>query len=160
MPEEKQEKPAVTVNSAARKRLFVWLGSIATIGAALVAINTFTGLNFRPAWGYEIEQRVAAEAEIQQRLQRVLEIQDTTSRSIVDLKKGQLELRIGQIDRKKREIRRELAGHQTRAQDDYRSKGLAVPGWLLDSIADAESTIKELDGERDLVERQILELTQ
>ena len=147
------------VNHAARKRILVWCGSVATIGAALVAINTFTGLNFRPAWGYEIEKVAAADVEIRKQLESVLEIQGTTARALGELKKGQLELRLKQIDREKRELRRELAGHQTRAQA-FRDRSEPVPQWLLSTIADSESAIGELDEERDLVERQILELTQ
>ena len=160
MPEKQEEfDPNKTViKQAARRKIGVWIGTVAAAGAALVAINTFTGLNFRPAWGYEIEQVAAADKVIQQRLDAVLGIQESTSRAIGDLKKGQLELRIRQIDREKRELRRELAGHQTRAQA-FRDRSEPVPQWLLDTIADSESAVRELDEERDLAERQILEVT-
>ncbi len=165
MPEEAQEfDPSKTtvskaVNTAAKRKITMWLTGIATLGAAVVALNTFTGLNFRPAWGYEIEKVAAADVEIKQRLDRVLQIQDTTSRAIGDLKKGQLELRVKQIEREKRELRRELAGHQTRAEG-FRSRSEPVPQWLLDTIADSESSIGELDQERNRVESQLLELEQ
>lgn len=161
MPDKNEEfDPSKTViKHAARKKIGVWIGTVAAAGAALVAINTFTGLNFRPAWGYEIERVAASDKAIQKRLDSVLQIQDATSRAIGDLKKSQLELRIRQIDREKRELRRELAGHQTRAQE-FRDRSEPVPGWLLSTIADSESAIRELDEERDLAERQILELAQ
>jgi len=163
MTEAKEEfDPSKTVvktavSAAAKRKITMWLTGFATVGAAIVALNTFTGLNFRPAWGYEIEQIAQAEARVQKRLDAVLKIQDTTSRAIGELKKGQLQLRIKQIEREKRDLNREYAEHQTRAQA-FRDRSEPVPGWLLRTIADAESEIKELDHERGLVENQLLEL--
>jgi hypothetical protein len=153
------------------RRLATWAAGIITAGSLLVGINTFTGLNFRPAWGYEIEQVkgdntktnalfLAANTKIETRLERVLQIQNTTSRTMEALKKGQLELRIHQIDRQIRELNRELAGQQTRAQDEYRSKGHMVPSWLSNAISNSGSTIAVLNNERNRVESQILELSQ
>ena len=160
--EEKEFDPSKTVvqqsvNKAARRRIITWVGSLATIGAGVVALHTFTGLNFRPVWAYELEKVAAAELEIKQRLESVLEIQDATSRSVLDLKKGQLELRLKQIDREKRELRRELAEHQTRAQA-FRDRGEAVPSWLRDTIVDSESDLGALDEEKARATTQLLEL--
>ena len=164
MPEKKKEEefdPNTTmvgrIVHSKRFSLMAWLTALATVGAAVVALNTFTGLNFRPAWGYETERLAAADVEIKQRLDRVLEIQDGVSRSVVGLKKGQLELRLEQIARQKRELRRELAGHQSTAQQ-FRDRSEPVPGWLHTAITDAESAIGELDHERGRVESQLLQL--
>ena len=48
---------------------------MATVGvlvASLSALNTFTGLNFRPAWGYEIEQSISSDKETQAALVGVI----------------------------------------------------------------------------------------
>jgi len=142
----------------------VVFGTIAALGAAIVALNSFTGLNFRPAWGYEIEQlvesdnqQVASNNQTQQRLDMILEIQDSTSRTILQLSKGQYELRLNQIDRERREIRRELAEYQTRAQN-HRNNGERVPDWLSERILDSEENLDELDSEKDQIQNKLLEL--
>jgi len=114
------------------------LGFIGATGATIIALNTFTGLNFRPAWGYEVEQLVSDDVELQ-------------------LNKGQYELRLHQIDRERRELRRELADHQSRAQE-FRNKNEPVPSWLRSTIADTETSIKELGDERRVVETKLLGL--
>ena len=160
--EEKEFDPSQTVvqqsvNKAAKRRIITWVGTLATIGAGVVAIQTFTGLNFRPVWAYELEKVAAAEMETKKRLETILEIQDATSRSMLDLKKGQLELRLKQIDREKRELRRELAEHQTRAQA-FRDRGEPVPSWLRDTSVDSESDLTALDEEQTRATTQLLEL--
>ncbi len=155
MAHEANAKPT----EAHKKRLTptVILSTIGIIGGTIVAINAFTGLNFRPAWGYETEQLAASDVEIIQRLDKMLLIQDSTSRSMLELTKQQYQLQLNQIDRQKRELRRELAEHQTRAQE-FRDNSEPVPGWLRDTIADTETSIDELSAERGQVERKIIEL--
>lgn len=131
--------------------------TIGTVGATIIALNTFTGLNFRPAWGHEIEQLAAADVEVMQRLDNILLIQDSTSKNLLQLNKGQFELRLYQIDRERRELRRELADHQSRAQG-FRDGGQPVPSWLRSTIADTETTLKELAEERNVVETKLLGL--
>ncbi len=133
------------------------LATIGSVGAVLIALNTFTGLNFRPAWGHEVEQLVSADVEIIQRLDKLLLIQDSTSRNMLSLSRQQFELRLNQIDRQKRELRRELAEHQSRAQQ-FRDDSQPVPSWIRSTIADAETTMEELNNERSQVEAKILEL--
>jgi hypothetical protein len=178
MSETQQKADATAPAQATQKknlRPMAILGAIAAVGATIVALNTFTGLNFRPAWAYETENLGIVDAElmkkiedtnnvlaasdvmIQQRLDAVLQIQDATSRTILELNKGQYGLKLDQIDRQKRELRRELAEHQSRAQV-FRDRNEIVPGWLRSTIADTETTIEELNNERSRVAVQLLEL--
>jgi hypothetical protein len=151
-------QPAVVASTPKRK----WtptmiLGTIGATGAALIALNAISGLNFRPAWGYEVEQLVAADVQIMKRLDTILLIQDSTSKNLLQLNKGQYELRLHQIDRERRELRRELADHQSRAQG-FRDSGEQVPSWLRTTIADTETSLKELGEERRIVETKLLGL--
>lgn len=161
--EEKEFDPNQTIVSkithSKHRSLMYWLTGLGTVGAALIALNAFTGLNLRPAWGFEVEQLAAADVTTKQKLERVMELQDTTADTITELRKGQLEIRVHQIDREKRELRRELAGHQQRAEE-YRQREQPVPGWLLTSITDTESALRELDEERERVEARIRALAQ
>jgi len=179
MPEEKDTTPEEKVVPKKYYKPMAIITAIGTIGIAIVALNTFTGLNFRPAWAYETEALIAADIQlqermdetseqvqkrmddtnerVQERLDKVLQTQDISSRTILELSKGQYGLKIRQIDRQRRELRRELADHQQRAQV-FRDRTEVVPGWLRDSIADTETTIDELGNERSRVETQLLEL--
>jgi hypothetical protein len=177
MSEENDTTPEEKVAPKKNFKPMAIIGTIGAVGVAIVALNTFTGLNFRPAWGYETEKLEAADAAlgeridagddqlaaedtvIQQRLEKVLQIQDATSRSILQMNKGQYGLKLHQIDQRKRVLRRELAEHQSRAQV-FRDREEAVPGWLRTTIADTETTIDELGNERSRVETQLLELEQ
>ena len=146
----------VTKQSIMRKPIAI-MATVGVLVATVSALNTFTGLNFRPAWGYEVEQLVAADVQIMQRLERILLIQDSTSKNLLQLNTGQYELRLHQIDRERRELRRELAEHQSRAQE-FRDKSEPVPSWLRSTIADTETSIKELAEERRVVETKLLGL--
>ena len=152
-------QPAAVAVSVTKKR---WtptmiLGTIGATGAALLALNAISGLNFRPAWGYEVEQLVAADVQIMQRLEKILLIQDSTSKNLLQLNTGQYELRLHQIDRERRELRRELAEHQSRAQE-FRDNSELVPSWLRTTIADTNTSLEELSEERDVVETKLLGL--
>ncbi len=168
MSEEKDTAPEEKVVQKKNYRPMAVITAIGAIGLAIVALNTFTGLNFRPAWAYETEALAAADSQlqesmektnnrVQQRLDKVLQTQDKSSRVLLELSKGQYGLKLSQIDRKKRELRRDLADHQQRAQL-FRDRNEVVPGWLRDSIADTETSIEELGNERSRVETQLLEL--
>ena len=143
---------------------------MATIGvlvASLSALNTFTGLNFRPAWGYEIEQvtttSFATQTElsdihalVQSQLVIIIEAQDEMNRMIIDLQQVQYELQIGIIDREKWELRKELADHKSRAKS-YRNNSASIPAWLQDLVDDTDTKIKKLDDARFKIERKLEE---
>jgi len=153
MPEE------TNVTEPTKKRItpMVVLSTIAAVGATIVALNTFTGLNFRPAWAYEVETLAAADFEVQQRLDKILEIQDSTSKTILQLSREQYNMRIYQIDRERREVRRELSEYETRAEQ-YRSRNEAIPTWLSERILDSEDVLEELATEKSQIENKILQL--
>jgi hypothetical protein len=151
-------QPAVAVAAPKKKWTpMVVLGTIGAVGGALIAINAISGLNFRPAWGYEVIQLASEDAKIMKRLDTILLIQDSTSKNLLQLNKGQYELRLHQIDRERRELRRELAEHQSRAQE-FRDDGEPVPSWLRSTIADTDTSLTELAEERRIVETKLLGL--
>ena len=155
-----QNQPHVVAVPLKKKMTpLVILSTIGVIGASIVALNTLTGLNFRPAWAYETELLAASDVQVLERLDKVLEIQSATSKTVLALSKQQYELRLNQIDRQKRELRRELAEHQSRAQQ-FRDASEPVPSWIRSTIADAETTMEELNNERRQVETKIVELEQ
>lgn len=145
---------------------------MATIGvlvAALSALNTFTGLNFRPAWGYEIEQVTSVNDQTQAQLSVIHEltqsqllaitkVQDELNSIIYDLQQIQYELQIDMIDREKWELRKELADHKARAKG-YRNNSASVPNWLQNLVDDTDTQIKKLDEERRRIERELQEYT-
>lgn len=132
---------------------------MATVGvlvASLTALNTFTGLNFRPAWGYEIEQSMASDKETQAQLANVIASQDEMNRILIDLQKGQYELQIDMIDREKWGLRKELAEHKAQAKG-YRNNSASIPTWLQNLVDDTDTKIKKLDEERKRIERKLQE---
>jgi len=151
-------QPAVAKPVAKKKWTpMMILGTIGAVGGALIAINAISGLNFRPAWGHEVEQLAATDKKVMERLDNILMIQDSTSKNLLQLNKGQYELRLHQIDRERRELRRELAEHQSRAQE-FRDNGQTVPAWLRGTIADTNTSLTELAEERSVVETKLLGL--
>lgn len=144
-----------------RTRWTLWavLGAIGTIGAAIIALNTFTGLNLRPAWAFEIEALTVEQKQATDLLEKAVQQQNTQSRAIVDLKKGQLELRVEQIEDDQRELRRELS-KQRQLSTEYEQRAEPIPGWLSDNISDTESDILKLEGEKGVARDRILELTE
>jgi hypothetical protein len=132
---------------------------MATVGvlvASLSALNTFTGLNFRPAWGYEIEQSMASDKETQALLATVIETQSEMNQLIIDLQQAQYELQIGMIDGEKWELRKELSDHRKHTKS-YRNNSASVPEWLQILVSDTESKIKILDEERRKIVRKLEE---
>jgi hypothetical protein len=134
---------------------------MATVGvlvASITALNTFTGLNFRPAWGYEIEQSIAFDLKTQELLDQFLATQVETARTLMELQKSQHELQMNMIDRQKWELRKELAEHQAQERG-YRNNSATVPTWLQNLVRDTETTIQKLDEERRRIERKVQEYT-
>lgn len=134
---------------------------MATVGvlvASLSALNTFTGLNFRPAWGYEIEQSISSDKETQAALVGVIESQDAMNLIILDLQQVQYELQIGMIDREKWELRKELSDHKKHTKS-YRNNSASVPEWLQILVIDTEMQIKKLDEQRYRLERELQNFT-
>jgi hypothetical protein len=132
---------------------------MATVGvlvASISALNAFTGLNFRPAWGYEIEQSIIFDEQTQIQLDKIFEVLDSTNRTILELQKGQYELQIGMIDRQKWELRNELAGHKAQ-QKGYTRNAATVPAWLQHLVDDTAVSIRKLDEARSRIERKLQE---
>lgn len=130
---------------------------MATIGvlvASLSALNTFTGLNFRPAWGYEIEQSITSDKETQAALAEVMVIQDEINSIIYDIQQVMYELQIGIIDREKWELRKELADHKSRVKS-YRNNSASIPAWLQDLVDDTDTQIQKLNEARYKLERKL-----
>ncbi len=132
---------------------------MATIGvlvASISALNTFTGLNFRPAWAYEIEQSIIFDEQTQIQLIKIFEELESTNRTILELQKGQYELQIGMIDRQKWELRKELADHKAQ-EKGYTRNAATVPTWLQHLVDDTAVEIKKLDEARSRIERKLQE---
>lgn len=156
--------------NGSRRAITKPIAIMATIGvlvAALSALNTFTGLNFRPAWGYEIEQTTAANTAtqtqlsvihelVQSQLVTITEAQEEINRTVIELQQIQYELQIGIIDREKWELRKELADHKLRAKG-YRNNAASIPEWLQNLVEDTDAKIKKLDEARYKIERKLEE---
>ena len=164
MPEQTPETPVKSI----RMKVLAGLGMVVALAGSIAALNTFTGLSFRPAWGYETAQLTqankalaatvaASDKQILKKIEGILKIQDAKARALTDLKRGQLGVKLELIERSKREARRELTSHQTRAEE-YRRQGNTVPSWLQNSISDTQSQLREKDGEQRQIETRILEL--
>lgn len=149
------EQKAVGSRRAITKPIAI-MATVGVLVASLTALNTFTGLNFRPAWGYEIEQSMASDQETQALLTNVIATQDEMNLIIIDLQKGQYELQMGMIDREKWGLRKELSDHKIRAKS-YTRNAASVPEWLQDLVASTDAKIKKLDEERKRIERKMQE---
>ena len=132
------------------------MATVASLVAIVSALNTFTGLNFRPAWGYEIEQSIAFDLETMKSIDLILTNQSETARTLLEIKKVQYELQLNMIDRQKWELRRELSEHQAQATG-YRRNSATIPPWLQKLVRDTEVTIQKLDEERRHIERKVQE---
>jgi len=156
--------------NGAKRAIVKPIAIMATIGVlvgSLTALNTFTGLNFRPAWGYEIEQVTTINDQTQAQLAVIHELtqsqlvavtkaQDEVNRTLVDMRQVQYELQIGMIDREKWELRRELSDHKKNTKG-YRNNSASVPEWLQIMVIETESKIKKLDETRRKLERELEE---
>jgi len=131
---------------------------IGALIASISALNAFTGLNFRPAWGYEIEQSITSDKQTQVLLNQVIDQQNVLTKDILEMQKVQYEIRLGLIDRQKWELRSELATHQANTKS-YRNNSASVPRWLQNLVSTTEIAIQKLDKERNQIERKLQEHT-
>ena len=111
------------------KKTTVILTTIITLGSAITATNVIFGLNVRPAWAWELSS----------------------------LNVKQLHLQVKQLNSDRREYNRDLAKYKVLASE-YTRGGEAVPDWLIQAIANAESDIKKIDEEKAAAQQQILQL--
>lgn len=135
----------------------VVLGGIGTIGGALLAINAFTGLNLRPAWGFEVDKLQQQQMRIEQIIERSSQQVEHSARNILNLNRKQIELRIKQIEFDRREARRELTEFQVQAEK-YRSEGHPVPGFINVGISDTRERLHRLDEEKKDAQARLLQL--
>ena len=151
-------KETTPASDVTKRQKWMWtLGIVAALGGTITAITTLTGVNLRPAWGYEIAQLTKTDTGHAEKLQRLERVQGTTTRVLETLQRGQYDIRLDQIDRSRRETRRELAEHQTRAEG-FRRESQPVPGWLRNAISDAEGELERLADERRGLEAKLLKL--
>ncbi len=132
---------------------------VATLGAVLIAVNAFTGLNLRPAWGFEVEQLEADSIQVQELLKKATDEREVVGKAIINLTRGQLDLKVEQIRDNQRDLRRELTRQRVQ-RDEYQQKGEPVPDWLDNGISDTNAQIQELEGDKKEARDLKLELTQ
>jgi hypothetical protein len=132
-----------------KAKIWTIVGGIATLGGAVAGINAVASSSYRPVLKSEVEHVLPAE-----NYQRV---QIAGEQRIKDLNVEQLQIKKKVLDSERREFRRELFKSKERA-DTYRQQQEAVPDWLLEDIANTESRIQEIDGDKSTVETQMIEL--
>lgn len=158
---EQFDPNSTIIKKLTSKKSMTWmtvLGGIGAVGGALVALNAFTGLNLRPAWGYEVENLLAADSEIKLQIDEATDTSVRAAQAIVELTRGQLHLKVDQITAEQRELRRELARSKASA-DDYKKEQGSVPEWLTDTISDTQHQLRELEGKKEQARRRLLDLT-
>ena len=151
-----------TLKEITQHKRFPWMAgltAVATLGAVLIAVNAFTGLNLRPAWGFEVEQLEADSIQVQEMLKTATGERELGAKAIINLKKGQLDLKVEQIRDDQRDLRRELTRQRVQ-RDEYQQKGEPVPNWLDNGISDTNAQIQELEGDKKEARDLKLELTQ
>lgn len=136
-------------NMTPKQKLWTIIGGIGTLGAAVTGIGAVANSNYRPVLKTEVEHVLPAEDY--QRLQIAGE------QRIRDLNIEQLRIKQKVLNSDRRELRRDLANSRERA-DIYRHRNESVPQWLLEDIADTESQLQEIDGEKSDAETRMLEL--
>lgn len=112
---------------------------LATLAGGFSAIKYFVGKDVRPAWRYEVQ-----------------EVRQETDAELQGLKRGQLELRSEQLDSERREYNRELIQQRIQAEE-YRRAQEPVPEWLQKSIGDTEEDLREVEEEKNNIQRRILQ---
>jgi len=140
---------------------FPWMAGltvVATLGGVLIALNAFTGLNLRPAWGFEVEELEASSVQVQELLKKATDEREVAGKVIIDLKKNQLDIKVEQIKDNQRELRRDLT-RQRVLRDEYQQKEEPVPDWLSDGISDTDTQIQELEDDKQEARDLKLELT-
>jgi hypothetical protein len=145
------------------KKPIAIMAIIGAILAVVTALNSFTGLNFRPAWGYEIENSITTDETLtifdeqsQIYLDTITEALEEQRGVASDMQQDLYMLQIDMIDRQKWELRNELAAQQSQGKS-YRSNSAAVPAWIQNAVADTEAKINQLNKERSRIERKMRE---
>ncbi len=143
------------------KKPIAIMAIIGAILAVVTALNSFTGLNFRPAWGYEIEQAIVTDTQLiifdeesQIYLDAINEALEEQARTIMDNTSRIYALQIDMIDRQKWELRNELAAQQSQGKS-YRSNAATVPAWIQNAVAATEAKIDTLNKQRARIERKM-----
>lgn len=150
-----------TLKEITQHKRFPWMAgltAVATLGGVLIALNAFTGLNLRPAWGFEVEELEADSVQVQELLKRATDEREVAGKAILDLKRNQLDLKVEQIKDDQRDLRRELTRQRVQ-RDEYQQKAEPVPEWLNDGISDTEAQIHDLEGDKQEARDRKLELT-
>jgi len=151
-----------TLKEITQHKRFPWMAGltvVATLGAVLIAVNAFTGLNLRPAWGFEVEKLEASSVQVQELLRKATDEREVAGKAIIDLKRNQLDLKVEQIRDDQRDLRRQLTRQRVQ-RDVYRQKEEPVPGWLDDGISDTNAAIQELEDDKKEARDRKIELTQ
>ncbi len=151
-----------TLKEITQHKRFPWMAGltvVATLGGVLIALNAFTGLNLRPAWGFEVEQLASESVQVQEMLKKATDERDVAAKVIINLRKGQLDLKVEQIKDDQRDLRRELTRQRVQ-RDEYQQKEEPVPGWLDDGISDTNAAIQELEDDKKEARDLKIELTQ
>lgn len=157
---EKFDPNKTTISKITGTRTFKWtaiLGGIGAVGGALVAVNAFTGLDLRPAWGFEVADLQKQQIRIEGLLDKSNNNLERAAQSILELNREQLELKIAQIEFDRREARRELTELQLQAEK-YRVSGEPLPGFLTQGISDTEERIQNLDEEKKAAQARLINL--
>lgn len=160
MPEEFDPNSTIIQRVLKHRRTINWmviLGGIGTIGGALLALNTFTGLNLRPAWGFEVDKLQKQQMRIEEIIKRSSKQVEDTARNLLDLNRSQIQIKIKQIEFDRREARRELTELQLQAEK-YRNNGERVPSFISSGISDTKERLQQLDEEKIDAQNRLLQL--
>lgn len=160
MAEKEFDPNSTIIKKLTTKKSITWmsvLGGIGAVGGALVAVNAFTGLNLRPAWGFEVDDLQKKQARVEQLLEKSTEQLGQAVSGILDLNRAQLDLKIKQIEFDRREARRELTELQLQA-DKYKTSGEPIPSFITTGISDMKETIRSLDEEKADAQSRLIQL--
>jgi len=160
MPDKEFDPNNTIIKKITHNRGMNWmaiLGGIGTIGAALVAINAFTGLNLRPAWGFEVDKLMQQQGRVETILQKTNDQLEGAAQHLLRLNKEQLQLKIKQIELDRREARRELTELQLQ-REKHRTAGTSVPNFISAGISDTQERIRQLDEDKADAQTRLLQL--
>jgi hypothetical protein len=149
-----------TLKEITQHKRFPWMAgltAVATLGGVLIALNAFTGLNLRPAWGFEVEELTADSVQVQELLRKATDEREVSGKAIIQLRRNQLDLKVEQIKDDQRELRRDLTRQRVQ-RDEYRQKAEPVPEWLDNGISDTDAQILELENDKKEARDRKLEL--
>lgn len=137
--------------------LMAVLAGIGTLGAAIVALNALTGLNLRPAWGFEVDALKQQQMRVEELLEKSGKQTEISARRILELNRSQLEIRIQQIESDRREARRELTQLKLQAEKEHESNG-RIPSFITRGISDLNERIRIMDETKASAQSRLLEL--